>query len=70
MNPSDPQAFELRFRPLSHQGSTLAFPCDSRGQVDLDALSERVKTSYFYARTVIGREFARPMVTGARVRQQ
>ena len=62
MNPSQPLNFELRFPSLFQAGRTLAFPCDARGDVDLDALSERVRLSYFYARTVIGREFAKPMV--------
>ncbi len=54
--------FELRFQSLFNEGRALAFPCDTRGEVDLDALSERARSNYFYARTVIGREFAVPAV--------
>jgi hypothetical protein len=54
--------YELRFRPLSTQGQIRAFPCDAEGHVDIDALSARARLDYFYARTVIGREFARPAV--------
>ena len=54
--------FELRFTSLFDEGRALAFPCDARGQVDLDALSERSRINYFYARTVIGREFHIPAV--------
>jgi hypothetical protein len=54
--------YELRFVSLFNEGRALAFPCDAQGQVDLDALSERAKTNYFYARTVIGREFSVPAV--------
>jgi hypothetical protein len=54
--------FELRFRSLFNEGRALSFPCDRAGRVDLDALSERARSNYFYARTVIGREFAHPAV--------
>lgn len=54
--------FELRFQSLFHEGRALAFPCDAAGHVDLDALSERARTNYLYARTVIGRDFAQPAV--------
>ena len=55
-------AYELRFRSLSAEGGARAFPCDAEGHVDIDALSERTRIEYFYARTVIGREFALPAV--------
>jgi hypothetical protein len=55
-------SFELRFVSLFDQGRALAFPCDATGQVDLDALDDRARSNYFYARTVVGREFARPAV--------
>jgi hypothetical protein len=54
--------YELRFRSLSAEGRVQAFPCDAEGHVDIDALSERTRLEYFYARTVIGREFSRPAV--------
>ena len=55
-------AFELRFQSLFHEGRGLSFPCDAAGHVDLDALSERARSNYFYARTLIGRDFATPAV--------
>lgn len=55
--------YELCFRSLSDPSQALGFPCDANGRVDLDTLSERVRIAYFYARTVIGREFAMPAVT-------
>jgi hypothetical protein len=58
----DVPAFELRFRSLLHADRALAFPCDAAGRVDLDALSERDRCDYYYARTVVGRDFARPAV--------
>jgi len=54
--------YELRFQSLFDKGRGLAFPCDAKGHVDLDAMSERARLNYLYARTVIGREFATPAV--------
>lgn len=54
--------YEMRFRSLFHEGRALSFPCDEHGHVPLDALSEKARTNYFYARTVIGREFFLPEV--------
>lgn len=55
-------AFELRFESLFQPGRGLAFPCDARGRVELDTLSERARRNYLYARAVVGREFATPAV--------
>lgn len=55
-------AYELRFRSLFDEGRAYAFPCDAQGHVDLDALSPRALQNYFYARTVVGREFSMPFV--------
>ena len=55
-------AFELRFTSLFTEGRALSFPCAANGEVNLDALSERARANYFYARTVIGREFFTPAV--------
>ena len=57
--------FELRFQSLFNQGRAMAFPCDAQGHVDLDALSEIARENYFYARTVVGREYAVPAVIPA-----
>lgn len=54
--------YELRFRSLFHEGRGYAFPCDADGRVDIDALSERARSSYFRARSVIGRELSMPAV--------
>ena len=54
--------FELRFESLFNPGRALAFPCDERGQVELDTLSERARHNYLYARAVVGREYATPAV--------
>ena len=40
---STTQRFALRFQSLFNQGRAMVFPCDARGEVDLDALSERAR---------------------------
>ena len=55
-------SFELRFRSLFNEGRALVFPCDAAGRVDMDRLTDRARTNYLYARTVVGREFATPAV--------
>jgi len=57
--------FELRFANLFDEGRGLSFPCDRTGQVDLDSLSERARTNYFFALSAIGREFRCPAVRAA-----
>jgi hypothetical protein len=59
--------FELRFTSLFDEGRGLAFPCDSAGHVDLDALSDRARANYYFARSTIGREYACPAVRRAMV---
>jgi hypothetical protein len=54
--------YEIRFQSLFDASRALAFPCDERGRVQMDDLSERARNNYLYARAVIGREFAAPAV--------
>jgi len=54
--------YEIRFRSLFQEGRGLAFPCDARGHVNLDALSDVARNNYLYARALVGREFATPAV--------
>ena len=63
--PNRLDGFELRFQSLFHQGRAMTFPCDAAGHVDLDALSERARENYLYARAVIGREYSVPAVLPA-----
>jgi hypothetical protein len=62
MNANCTNGFELRFASLFNDGRALAFPCDATGRVDLDTLSERARCNYFYAHSLIGRDFALPAV--------
>lgn len=52
----------LHFEPLTPGDAGLDIPCDPQGRVGLDALGERLRNDYFFARTLIGRLFARPTV--------
>ncbi|MBI5259076.1 MAG: hypothetical protein HY855_21405 [Burkholderiales bacterium] len=54
--------FMLRFAAASPQGHDYTFPCDERGQVDLDTLPERLRCDYFFARGMVGRALALPVV--------
>lgn len=53
---------ELWFRSIVAGGRDYRFPCDEHGHVDLDALNERARNSYFFARIVVGHEVAAPVV--------
>jgi len=55
----------LLFQSLVDAGTSCTFPCDSRGHVDMDALSDAAREDYLYARAVMGREFAAPAVIEA-----
>ncbi|MBI5278408.1 MAG: hypothetical protein HY854_18355 [Burkholderiales bacterium] len=54
--------FQLCFRSLFNSGRGYAFPCDPRGSVDLDGLSDRARCNYLYARAMVGRELGVPAV--------
>lgn len=54
--------FLLHFSSFFHPGREFAVPCDEHGQVNLDDMSERVRNNYLYARAMLGREFAWPIV--------
>ena len=57
--------FEIRFRSLFQEGRGYSFPCDATGHGDLDALSERGRCNYLFARAMVGREFATPSINEA-----
>jgi hypothetical protein len=52
----------LHFEPLTAGDAGLDVPCDPQGRVGLDALTDRLRNDYFFARTLIGRLFAAPTV--------
>jgi hypothetical protein len=55
-------SFVLQFRSIYHAGRDFAFPCDRHGNVDLDAMSQRIRNNYLYARAMVGRELLWPTV--------
>lgn len=57
-------SFQIRFKDLLGFGRELVFPCDSHGRVDLDALSERSREQYFFARAMVGRGYSPPRLEG------
>ena len=57
--------FEIRYQSLFSEGRALIFPCDEQGRVHLDALTDRARENYLYARAVVGREFAFPAIRAA-----
>lgn len=64
-NPNRSAGFELRFPSLFREGRGPAFPCDAQGHVDIDQLPDRARNNYFCARTLIGRDYATPMLLAA-----
>jgi len=60
--------FDIWFDSLFNDGRGLAFPCDEEGHVDIDSLSERGRSNYFFARAMLGREYATPRVVPRRAR--
>ncbi len=54
--------YELHFEPLDDPQRACAFPCDARGQVDMDRLEAAMLHRYLFARAVIGKMFRRPAV--------
>lgn len=61
-SPSSPCEHRLLFASLFHPGRGVSVPCDARGEVHLDELSERLKNAYLGARALVGREYALPIV--------
>lgn len=55
-------SYEIRFQSLFNEGRALSFPCDEQGRVAMDSLTDRARDNYLYARAVVGREYACPMV--------
>lgn len=61
-HPAAKPSFFVRFANLFDTGRGLEFPCDERGSVNLDTLSDRARSNYLFARAMVGREFFPPRV--------
>ena len=57
--------FELCYQSLFHSGRGFVFPCDQKGQGELDRLTDRARNNYLYARAMVGRELFAPAVRPA-----
>lgn len=66
MTEATPAEFRLCFRSLFNQGRGFAFPCDMKGQVDMDHMSETARNNYFFARGMVGRDLSPPAVEATR----
>jgi hypothetical protein len=60
--PSTDTRYVIRFESLFDPGRALAFPCDADGQVPIDRLDHRALNNYLYARALVGRDYAVPVV--------
>jgi hypothetical protein len=54
--------YEIRFQSLFKEGRALSFPCDRDGRFDLDHAQPRLRDNYLFARAMMGREYAYPVV--------
>ena len=61
--PQPAKRHALRYRSLV-DGSSLWFPCDAKGLVDLDRLNRRQRDIYLYARAMVRRHYEPPVVFG------
>jgi hypothetical protein len=59
--------YELRFTDLATGRCEYAFPCQKTGLVDIDELTDRRRTDYFYARSMVRKKFAAPVVASITV---
>jgi hypothetical protein len=55
--------YELRFTGLFNRGRGYSFPCDAKGQVHIDELTDHGRISYVHARAAVGIEFSAPVVS-------
>ena len=58
-------AYYLFFAGLFPTVRSLLFPCDARGHVEMDALSDRARANYLFARAVVGCDYRVPVVVPA-----
>lgn len=64
-NPSPAARYEIRYQSLFDPGRALSFPCDAEGQVPMHDLGRRAFSNYLYARAMVGRDYASPVVVAS-----
>jgi hypothetical protein len=57
-----PASVELRFVHRSNDRKSLTFPCDAAGRVNMDALDDRTRNDYLFARALVGRDYEFPVM--------
>ena len=57
--------YSLWFESLYDWGRSFAFPCNAQGEVNLDALNNRLRANYLYARALVGRDYSTPVLRRA-----
>ena len=62
MSATTTTSYELRFPSLFDPGRAFAFPCDEKGRVQEQRLSERARQNLQRVLAAVGREFASPSV--------
>ncbi len=65
--PTPEPCFELRFTSIAINGHAYAFPCDSHGNVHVDALGDCERDSYLFARACVGFELYFPVIRAAAI---
>lgn len=58
-----PASVELRFVHRSNDRKSQRFPCDAAGRVNMDALDERARNDYLFARALMGRDYEFPVMS-------
>lgn len=62
INSQPVHGYELHFQSLLRPGRGWAFPCDADGHVDMNAMTDRVRNNYLFARALVGIELDVPRV--------
>jgi len=62
-------AFQLRFRSFVGEANEFTCACDAAGHVVMDEMSERARSSYLFARAMVGRLYA-PLEITAEVHRE
>lgn len=54
--------YELSYLTRIGGDGGYSFGCDAQGTVDMNAMTERARNNYLYARAVVGIELQRPTI--------
>jgi len=57
--------FQLVYQSVAGSLGNYSFPCNPRGDVDLNALDDRSRNNYYFARAMVGRAMKLPKVVRA-----